>query len=441
MKLPVRIFNIIVVFLTANLLLFVQGTGWNYLWLIPVALYLQTIFCPSRYTRKMLKKRLQVCAEGCEQLIIFIASSAMSVILYTFTLHRVHDMGVAPWFLSIIICICVEALLFWNGIFRIYVTSAQLGLKQRILGVLFGWIPVLNIIMLFHLIQIAMDEAIFENDKLVTNQLRKKDEICKTRYPLLLVHGVFFRDMKYINYWGRAADEMITHGAVIHYGNHQSAASVMDCGRVLAEKIKEIVETTGCEKLNVIAHSKGGLDVRSAITHFGAGDKVASLTTICTPHHGCCFAEHLLGKFSEKTKAGIARRYNTTLMKLGDLNPDFLSAVNDLTPGACEAFNAMTPDDPRVLYQSYGARMKNSSGGRFPLNYSYRMVSPHDGINDGLVSVESAQWGSSFAVIATKGKRGVSHGDVIDLTRENIKGFDVREFYVQLVSGLKNQGL
>ena len=33
------------------------------------------------------------------------------------------------------------------------------------------------------------------------------------------------------------------------------------------------------------------------------------------------------------------------------------------------------------------------------------------------------------------------HGDVIDLNREDIPGFDVREFYVQLVSKLKERGL
>ena len=33
------------------------------------------------------------------------------------------------------------------------------------------------------------------------------------------------------------------------------------------------------------------------------------------------------------------------------------------------------------------------------------------------------------------------HGDMIDLFRENISGFDVREYYVKLVQGLKEQGL
>ena len=43
-------------------------------------------------------------------------------------------------------------------------------------------------------------------------------------------------------------------------------------------------------------------------------------------------------------------------------------------------------------------------------------------------------------VPAGSGKRGISHGDVIDLSRKNIPGFDVREFYVQLVKDLKERG-
>ena len=34
----------------------------------------------------------------------------------------------------------------------------------------------------------------------------------------------------------------------------------------------------------------------------------------------------------------------------------------------------------------------------------------------------------------------LQYGDVIDLNRENIDGFDVREFYVQLVSSLRERG-
>lgn len=71
---------------------------------------------------------------------------------------------------------------------------------------------------------------------------------------------------------------------------------------------------------------------------------------------------------------------------------------------------------------------------------TYPIVKHFDGLNDGLVSVDSAKWGGSFTLLAPPGRRGISHGDVVDLNRENIPGFDVREFYVKLVADLKRRG-
>ena len=48
--------------------------------------------------------------------------------------------------------------------------------------------------------------------------------------------------------------------------------------------------------------------------------------------------------------------------------------------------------------------------------------------------------GEKYTYITTKGKRGISHGDMIDLNRENIKDFDIREFYVQILADLKKSG-
>ena len=58
-----------------------------------------------------------------------------------------------------------------------------------------------------------------------------------------------------------------------------------------------------------------------------------------------------------------------------------------------------------------------------------------------MVGEKSFAWGEDYQFLTVKGKRGISHGDVIDLNREDIPGFDVREFYVQLVSKLKERGL
>ena len=334
-----------------------------------------------------------------------------------------------------------EAAVFWNGIIRVYITSVQLGLKWRIVGVLCGWIPVANLVALWKIISVASEETRFESMRIWRNRDRKERGICRTKYPLLMVHGVFFRDFKYFNYWGRIPRELEENGAVIYYGNHQSAASVRDSGGELAARIRQIVEESGCGKVNVIAHSKGGLDTRYAVSCLGMDKYVASLTTINTPHRGCVFADYLLDKIPDSVQLKVAEGYNLALRRLGDEKPDFLAAVGDLTASACEEFNRQVPDREGIYYQSVGSKLNRAAGGRFPLNFSHRLVEYFDGPNDGLVAENSFPWGENFTFLTTQGKRGISHGDMIDLNRENIRDFDVREFYVQLVSGLRERGL
>ena len=84
-----------------------------------------------------------------------------------------------------------------------------------------------------------------------------------------MVHGVFFRDFRNLNYWGRIPAALEANGATIFYGTHQSAASVADSGREIADRIQQILKETGCGKVNIIAHSKGGLDSRYAISKLG----------------------------------------------------------------------------------------------------------------------------------------------------------------------------
>ena len=63
---------------------------------------------------------------------------------------------------------------------------------------------------------------------------------------------------------------------------------------------------------------------------------------------------------------------------------------------------------------------------------------------DGLLTksqIESFKWGENYILLKPTKKYGISHGDMIDLNRENIEDFDVREFYVGLVEELKRRGL
>jgi triacylglycerol lipase len=68
-------------------------------------------------------------------------------------------------------------------------------------------------------------------------------------------------------------------------------ASVEKRAQQLQSQLFDIRERFNSDKLNIIAHSMGGLDARYAITHLKAHEVVASLTTIGTPHRGSPYAE------------------------------------------------------------------------------------------------------------------------------------------------------
>jgi len=415
----------------------VPDMKWLYLPLAAAFLYVNIHPIPKNCPTK----RIQRLSEGCELLWLFAVTLTLTVLIQCWLLLRY---GNTMLIMTVLLTLCsvaiLEAVIFWNGMIRVYLTSVQLGLKHRVLAALCGWIPLVNLWYLRKIIRITGEEVEFETQKWELDAVRAENEICRTKYPLLMVHGVFFRDFRYLNYWGRIPRELIRNGAVVYYGQQQSAAAVEDSGKELAQRIRQIVAETGCEKVNIIAHSKGGLDSRAAIAHCGMAPYVATLTTINTPHRGCIFAEYLLGKAPEALRQKVAAAYNAALRKVGDPNPDFLAAVTDLTESACLARNEVTPDVSGVVYESVMSYCRKARHGKFPLNMTYPIVKHFDGLNDGLVSVESARWGEKFTLLEPEGKRGISHGDVVDLNRENIAGFDVREFYVKLVADLKLRG-
>ncbi len=378
-------------------------------------------------------RKLHHCAGGVFLLKLFLFTTTVSIMLVFF--HQVYDIKTLLWIFII------ELITFWNGIIRTYLFSTQMGIKLRIIGALCGMIPIINLILLLIIIRTVDYEIELESSKEEINEQRKTLQICKTKYPIVMIHGVFFRDSKKFNYWGRIPEELSKNGAEIFYGNHESATPVRKSAEQLALRIKEILKETGAEKVNIIAHSKGGLDCRYMISRCGMENYVASLTTINTPHRGCEFAEYLLNeRISEETKEKIAYTYNKALKMLGDQDPDLIAAVTDLTKTACTNLNNYILDSKNVYYQSVGSILENNKGGQFPLNRSYHLVRRFDGPNDGLVGEKSFSWGSSYTLLKPKGKRGISHGDMIDLNRENIRGFDVREFYVQLVDDLRKRG-
>ena len=154
---------------------------------------------------------------GTRILKVFFATAILSVILL-FLLIFLFDFAVKDIIINSVIVVCCEFVLFWNGIIRVYCTSAQLGIKWRVLGIIFGMIPVIHLILLIKIISVTDREYKFEFGKRQLEDKRKEQKVCDTKYPILLVHGVFFRDSNFFNYWGRIPETLISNGAKIYYG-------------------------------------------------------------------------------------------------------------------------------------------------------------------------------------------------------------------------------
>lgn len=271
------------------------------------------------------------------------------------------------------------------------------------------------------------------------------DESCKTKYPVMLVHGTGFRDMKLPLYWGRIPRVLCERGADVHYGMQDGWASAAANAARLIERVREILARTGTEKINLIGHSKGGLEVRMVAASPEMEGKVASVTTVATPHHGSKTMDRLL-RAPQRLFNMAAFAVNNWTRAFGDREPDFTTVCREFSTAHMEKFNRDYPDCPDVFYQSFACAMSRPLSD-VNLATAHFIIKLIEGENDGLVTVESARWGENFTFLKSVSRRGISHLDEVDFRRmpfskKHAPGrvSDICEVYAEIVSDLKNRG-
>lgn len=238
----------------------------------------------------------------------------------------------------------------------------------------------------------------------------------KTQYPILMLHGVGFRDLKWPLYWGRIAKMLTDHGVAMYFGQQDCWADVEENAKSIKARINTILDEANAEKVNIIAHSKGGLEARVVASSLGMGDKIASITTIGTPHRGSKTIDKILGKVPDGIVNIAAFAVDNWIGLIGDTKPDFYSVCRNFSTEYAEKINRENPDIPGIYYQSFAGVMKNPASD-INLSTANLIVKIIEGDNDGLVTVESAKWGSKFTVLKGNTNRGVSHYDEIDFRR------------------------
>lgn len=405
------------------------------------AIYIWMKVSISPYSKKQIDDfRVHVLVGGRRLILYSLYSGILQIPIYILMSHYLKsDIPMQIFVADIIFTVAFIASLYLNGILRIITTSKQLNVFKKILIVIYMWIPIVNLFFIVYLGNIAKAEYERELYRIINRKERADSEICKTKYPLFMLHGIGFRDYRYFNYWGRIPGELKRNGATIYYGNHEAWATIEDNAEFLKQRIMEIVEKEGCEKVNIIAHSRGGLDARYMISSLGMADYVASLTTISTPHHGAKIID-IIYKLPKPLVNFVGNSFNKNARWMGDKKPDIFTSSRQLTVSNCEEFNKRVMDSDKVYYQSFASVMNN-------IFSDYILTIPNlilrfvEGENDGFVSVESSKWGEFKGVLSTKKSRGISHGDLIDLRRNDFEGFDAREKYIEIVSELKNMGV
>lgn len=185
----------------------------------------------------------------------------------------------------------------------------------------------------------------------------------------------------------------------------------------LGPQIDALMTATGATKVHVIAHSMGGLDTRYLISKLGYASKVASLTTISTPHRGSPLADVALG-LTESSLLSQSEAFDAILELVGGTDSAALNrALVDLSVQQAATFNATVTDAPGVKYFSYAGfstfgQISNDNatmcGALEPGETQTLLILPQPIVangtdripNDAVVSIPSATWGSFQGCIA-----------------------------------------
>lgn len=263
------------------------------------------------------------------------------------------------------------------------------------------------------------------------------------RHAVVLAHGLFGFDEltlgdRRVEYWKGIPKALRKMGVDVAVPRFGAIASV----ETRAAQLAGVIRAMPGDKVNVIGHSMGGVDARVAIARFGAGDRVASLTTVASPHRGTPLADlspffrekNGNSKKKEDSPARAARRPPGAIGALVARGQRSLVAstggLRDVKPAAMRRLNRRIRDDERVHYASVLSAVEGVGGVNPLLVPGYLFLSSKAGRNDGVVPEHSQAWGDILARVEA------DHWAVVGWS----KGFDAPDFYESILRELAARG-
>ncbi len=252
-------------------------------------------------------------------------------------------------------------------------------------------------------------------------------ESLQLKYPVVLVHGLGARSTYGpIEYFYGLPGLLKKSKNQIFIANLTAWQTIQHRAEQLRDQINRAFPEG---KVNLVGHSMGGLDARYLTSQLDFSERVASITTIGTPHRGTSAGDLATGLLPRSA------------FSLADRILQFLDsssgALMQITRHYCLGeFAALAPKMPNVGYFSATTAIaepivKNS----LPIFWlSHGFLKKTEGDNDGFVSVESAMWGDH--ICTHSGDHYAQIGQFLGRSR----GMNYIGFYNEIFKHLKKEG-
>ncbi len=272
-----------------------------------------------------------------------------------------------------------------------------------------------------------------------------------SRYPLVFLHGMAGTDsyLGVLDYWYGLDRRFAETGFVIHTPAVDALAGVEDRA-VQWLAVLDQLEAEGLgRRFNLVAHSQGGIDARLLISQMDSAGRVASLTTISTPHRGTTLADLADGALDLTPFDGwlVDAALGAMAGLVGLSGPSLSAQMHDMTRDRMARFNAEVFDRPGVSYWSWAGvscgaldwgcrRERDGEVVDAVFAASFVLMSLVEGDNDGVVGLDSARWGDFLGELPADHMDEV--GQIADVYN---RSFDAAGFYLDEARRLAAAGL
>jgi pimeloyl-ACP methyl ester carboxylesterase len=188
--------------------------------------------------------------------------------------------------------------------------------------------------------------------------------------PVLLIHG-YFSDASVWRIWEELLEtDRIPYKSITFTQSDDGCGSARDHAMELNQIVEDFMAETRAERINIVAHSKGGLDARAYLANDLSNDAIANLIMIGTPNAGSPLAN--LNDFCQPAIFDLRPRSAATNVSVNN-NTNYHTIAGDWIPS--RTFwtfidSNCTPEEQDWLaFQQWGSsRLAGHDDGIVPLS-------------------------------------------------------------------------